>query len=89
VTQPDPQLLVQTVQAIVAEALASMPRGVGAFQAQVTAINGTWATVTWQGQKITAPCLSPYTPVIDHQVLVLLANTDPIILGRIPARPGS
>jgi len=84
-----PQLIVGMVQAVVAEALKSVPRGVGAFQAEVATVSGAAVTVSWNDKTFPVPYLAQYTPAVGHQVLVLLADTDPIILGRIVGTPGS
>lgn len=84
------------VRQIVSEAAAAAPRGATVFQAQVTnVLSGTAADgnalvqVSWRGSKFTAAYLSTYAPAIGHQVAVVLAGSEPLILGRVIGTPSA
>ena len=75
------QAQAQAAQFLIAEAVASMPKGMGAFQATVTATSPL--TVTWQGKTFPCPKARAYTPVAGDQVLVLLINNGPVVIDAI------
>lgn len=91
------QAEVNATRAQLEDALQALPRGTVGIQALVTAVDPAGATrdgnprvtVTWHGQAISVPYLSSYTPTVGHQGLVLLADTDPVLLGRIIGTPAS
>lgn len=78
---------------VVAEAVDSVPRGTGGFQAQVVAVTPrtgltSLVSIKWQGKQIDNVVYDvAYTPAVGHQVAVLLFDTDPFILGRIGGGP--
>jgi hypothetical protein len=76
----------EAVHAIVDEAVASVAAlpSTDGVQAKVTAVDGTGkATVTWDGQTFGTKRLASYTAVVNDQVLLLLAGSSPVILGKI------
>lgn len=75
------QAQAQAAQFIIAEAVASMPRGQTGFQATVTALSPL--TVSWQGRTFPSPKLRRYTPVVGDQVLVQLINNGPLVIDAI------
>lgn len=91
------QLVADAVRAQLADVLRSIPQGAAGIQAQVETVDAggltkdglPLVTVSWQGQLIKVPYLTSYTPVVGHQVLGLIAGTDPVLLGRIGGTPAS
>lgn len=72
----------QAAQFIIAEAVASMPKGMNAFQAKVTAVSPLF--VSWNGGKpFPSPQLRGYSPAIGDEVLVLLINNGPVVIDAV------
>lgn len=71
----------QAAEAIVAEAVASMPKGMGGFQARVEMVSPL--TLSWQGKKFRSPKARGYTPTVGDQVLVQLIGSGPIVIDAI------
>jgi hypothetical protein len=78
-----PDAIDAAVRRLVGEALASAPRGITGFQAEVVAVTAGVATIRWAGSEFTAARLASYTPVVGELVEVLLIGTDPVIQGRV------
>lgn len=80
----------QHTEQIKTEVLADVPRGVGYFQAEVTAV-GTpaadgrvYANLRWQGKPLNSVlCNADLTLAVGNRVVVHLYDTDPVIAYRI------
>ena len=75
------QAQAQAAQFIVAEAVASMPKGQTGFQATVTAVSPL--TVSWHGKTFPCPKLRRYTPVVGDHVLVQLIANSPVVIDAV------